>query len=1785
MNAHTRSRPGRALVVLACSLLLCLLILAVGQLTQHAYSQGIDPPTAAEGVAPAATPTPVRQLCSSITPQPTNRPAVPGDHIRMIGDDEILLSYNFYWAPTTLQSLIIDNPVGGNSLTVSTPVTWTAQSALANFDFLTNAAADLNGDHKAELVSAMKNNSSYLEAFSWYVSGTGSAGDEWSTTDSDSMPSHEVDTAAGDIDGKHDNDEVVIAYRDKNADYRVTVLDGDSSGGIATANNTVMASYHDDAGEQGSSQYHAVATGDFDGDGANDDIVVAFRDSAKDLNVSILRYDGTSTLKEIWLWDNTENGRGDVADDCCSNYENIYPIDVAAGDLDGDFMDEVVVAARIGQPYWGEIQLIALDVTSTSPFTVDTSLWMNEDIRTDAYTAATTVSLAVADMDGDSSDEIALAFNRKIGDDWGKRRIDQGLFTYEYVPFNSPSFPTSCSGSTSKNACFKKRSGGFGTSDYDCGTCGFHEQRVQVAAGDIDRDNRAELAWVRFKRDTDDIELRVYDAESGLTQKSSWVTNLGTNRPAEFWISMGDRDGDSVWGDYVADSCWLLKEAHLQSVLFAPPHWPEGHPANNSGTAGSSLDSESLNAEGTTQEASVAIGGSVSSEKEIKGFTMSFARGWEKEAFSSQTKSTSTSYASKWSTCPKNAPDCSADPSYGGVAYTLVTSACYTYHDPTGTTGNVDVCLPWLKSDDAHSLNWWYTFGPAWYPETFTPVGINLAQGRMATQSSLDPGFPADPKLGVDGNPDGVYNNGSVAHTGAGFVLQGIVYPSYWQVDLGGEQWIGAVQLWNRTDSGYTGHLKDFYVFVSKTEFTTSDVNSLRKNTSVWKKYVSGEAGRATIVPVDTRGRYVRVQLFGPDASPGDAYGAGGAGISATMTTWLDLAELQVYGMPGAVDQWSNGTGPVTNADNTKFTIQWPYNGTQLSQTVTGKLLGKEPDTGSYRAVTPGSLARDMSLGFGEEGEVESGTSTSNSLTLGLAYRRARELTKTTSEKTSQIVSWSSSIGFWGTVPGLPTTLCPNPNDCNKSYNYEVAQYAWQQQYTSNQSFRQQFLVQGWWVPLMGSMVGAPPPAPGGAGPDVKPAAPLITSPTHPDPDVWVNSSTATANWSQPPGDPATVAGYNWELNQVPDTMPWEINYGLTTTKTRYNLADGVWYMHVRAVSSHGQWSDTAHRAIRVDTNAPRVALAIDPPEASGEDGWFITPATVTVTAGDGAGSGVANLEYSTDGTTWQPYTAPLVFGGDTAGTTVYARATDGAGLISEPVTTTLKIDRTAPDSHVTGGAGAGAYVAEVVTNALGNEELVLAGAVKDDASGISTMNIAYDGLDSFTVDVGAAQALPGLPGITANWSYRASHQIGAGYHIFTGSAQDGAGNEEAPYEMARVLWYPKDSPDLSGSSLIAAPTAIRPGDTVAFVVIARNAGWQEALVSVVDTLPAGLTPVFETLPADVTYDPAVGTLTWSAQRLWPGQAAEYHFQAQAAAGLPLTKLENKATLHAFWPNTDLLPADQRQKFLDKEQTVAVKAFVTVDPALSADADRLAPWVVLFPSGQQVKDGPEVTLTIPAAEDATRMYLREWTLHPVTGDWIIAQNSGWTPYAAATMWTLAAGQGVHYLAVWVADAAGNVSPLTELNLVPVNRMDAKQSLAAGERVQYRGSARQGEFVELVLTTLSGDPDMYAWTPRSADRPDVYTDAAAEPGQMEGIGYTEVQESSRFLIEVGAASPSEYTFDLQGLPEGIVRAAGAAAEKVRPDHPLTVSSPLSAGQAGTVAPLWHKTYLPVMLRNN
>lgn len=1763
MNAQSHSIVRRTLVFVVLPLLvLCLVYLALNQLQQPAYSLGLTSPLEEERFDVSATATPPRTPCPS-APSPTPQP--PGEKVEIVDEDEIGFVYR-YQDSGYLRHKTVD--LTGQALAEVAFKRYDSLDALTSVGWIAFTAADVNGTGTKELVSAFQDKNKRLGVitngaanYEWYHDDAAWKGDnvDW------------IDITAGNLDRAGEDDEVVVAFADNNNDIRLATLDGDSAGNISNTTSHPAGYYSDSASGRGDVDAVAVDAGDINGDGFDDEIVTVFQDSNNDLQALILRRDATATNSMRLLWSKawTDNSRGDVASDASGAWRNKRPIDVTLGDLDGDMREEAVLAFRVGNSKDGGLQLLILKFKSQSTdhktLDMDYSVWMSYSLPDKYHQAGTSVSVSAADLDGDGLDEIAFGFNTTYEDLCSSQggsyvcniRWQQHLVTYDYVPFAAPEHTSWC-GASSITACLHRRSGAWeGAVDYvSMGDDTDGQNLVLVATGDMDKDGYAEIVLAHGVDATGFADLVAFNADGSLAIIATFGgASAAGNISNDFWLTMGDTNGDSQYATYT-DVCYRKTEAQIVSAIYAPPHWPEGHVANNSHHTGASFGIEALKEEGNSSEASTKIGSSVTVGPSLEDIGASFTYGWEYEASTENTQTKSTSDGVEYSTCP--AFPCEDEPNYSGIQFVETIYNCFVYYE--AQTGNMDVCLPAHSTELRYPQPWWYTTGYDTYHDSWIPVGHNLAQGRYAVQSTVDSGWPAEPSRAVDGNVNGVYTGGSVAHTGSGGAPPAT---SWWQVDLGGAQWLGAVQVWNRTDAGYTNRLKDFYVFVSEEPFTSNDVNVLKVDPNVWNHLVTGEAGRPTVVPVDHHGRYVRVQL--------------------TAAGYLDMAELQVYGMPAAVDQWPKAQP--TSLSSSQFQLTWPdphATGGQVVQTVPGQLLAYEPGP-NYSGVRAETLSFKSSLGFGEAGETISSGTTSYETTLGMEIKWfGAEVTTGTSEKTSHILSWGNEVGFYGEVPGLPTGT-------SSAYNYEVAQYAWLQRATSIGGTNHAFMVGGYWVPLIGPFAGANAAQAVEATRStlvITPAVPLISSPTHPDPSTWVSSNTASFNWTQPPGDPATIAGYHWYLNQIADTIPYESNFGPTTTETYEQLADGVWHLHVRAVSSGGQWSDTAHRAIRVDANPPQVQLAVDPSSSSGDNGWYVTPVTVTVSASDGDGSGVGNLEFSTDGASWQPYSTPLAFSADTTGTTVYARATDAAGHVSEPVSTTLKIDQTPPNSHVTGGQGPGAWVAGVFTNTLGNQTLALAGAMTDDGSGWAGMSLEYDGLDwTGATAAGSWYPFPSQPEIEVNWYFTATHEIGAGNHILLGRAQDEAGNQEEPYEIARVLWYPLASPDIAGSSLTASPATIRPGDVVTFTVVARNAGWQEAHVSVVDTLPTGLTPVIETLAPDVGYNPAMGSLTWPARLLWPGQWVRHTFQARAATGLPATTLKNQAILHAFWPNTNLLPPAQKQEFLDHEQTVTVTASVAVNPTLPAGVDVTAPWATLVHPSRQVLGIPQVALSLLAAPDARWMFLREWTPDPTGGDWTVAQSSGWIDYTETYTWTLSAGQGVRYLGVWIADGSGNVSTLDEHALVFVNRVDDNQVLADGQRIQYRGDIEQGTWITGLLTTVAGDPDLYAWRPRNGFWPDRYTDATVPPGGVEDLGYQLVQQSGRYLLEVQAVGDSEYRLELAGQAPGMAEESRALAVKPRPQHPLVVSDPLSAGQLGPIAGPLLKIYLPVINRTN
>lgn len=130
-----------------------------------------------------------------------------------------------------------------------------------------------------------------------------------------------------------------------------------------------------------------------------------------------------------------------------------------------------------------------------------------------------------------------------------------------------------------------------------------------------------------------------------------------------------------------------------------------------------------------------------------------------------------------------------------------------------------------------------------------------------------------------------------------------------------------------------------------------------------------------------------------------------------------------------------------------------------------------------------------------------------------------------------------------------------------------------------------------------------------------------ITSTTHPLSTEWYAESDIQASWTA--SDTSGIAGYSVVLDQASDTIPAEAMTQAGNTFSATGAADGVWYLHVRAVDNQGDWSNTRHRAFRVDT-APPVTT-------SNAVASYVGQATITLTPID-TGSGVAQTDWSIDG-------------------------------------------------------------------------------------------------------------------------------------------------------------------------------------------------------------------------------------------------------------------------------------------------------------------------------------------------------------------------------------------------------------------------------------------------------------------------------------------------------------------------------------------------------------------------
>ena len=155
-----------------------------------------------------------------------------------------------------------------------------------------------------------------------------------------------------------------------------------------------------------------------------------------------------------------------------------------------------------------------------------------------------------------------------------------------------------------------------------------------------------------------------------------------------------------------------------------------------------------------------------------------------------------------------------------------------------------------------------------------------------------------------------------------------------------------------------------------------------------------------------------------------------------------------------------------------------------------------------------------------------------------------------------------------------------------------------------------------------------------------------------------------------------------------------------------------------------------------------------------------------------------------------------------------------------------------------------------------------------------------------------------------------------------------------------------------------------------------------------------------------------------------------------------------------------------------------------------------------------------------------------------------------------------------------------MSALDSRGLAFTNVLGSRQSLADGQRIQYRFPMGAGNLAVFNAVTHEGNADLYVWQPGSGFRPQY---AASGTGFVDAVGFLAHREGL-YLVEVKAEGDSTYQLLLAGKP-GLSAASSSQSTANTPEHPLTVSDPLSAGVAtAPVPPTFPKLYLPIVIKN-
>ena len=222
--------------------------------------------------------------------------------------------------------------------------------------------------------------------------------------------------------------------------------------------------------------------------------------------------------------------------------------------------------------------------------------------------------------------------------------------------------------------------------------------------------------------------------------------------------------------------------------------------------------------------------------------------------------------------------------------------------------------------------------------------------------------------------------------------------------------------------------------------------------------------------------------------------------------------------------------------------------------------------------------------------------------------------------------------------------------------------------------------------------------------------------------------------------------------------------------------------------------------------------------------------------------------------------------------------------------------------------------------------------------------------------------------------------------------------------------------------------------------------------------------------------------------------------------------------------------------------------------------------------------------------------------------WIPVQDSAWVPYLQAQQnypWQLSPVGGNHFIQAWARDNAGNISTFPYQAGIdytpPVEQVNRNQTRF------YRRTLDAGGALQVIVTPLSGDPDLYVWPPDwqngrppwvsnlSGSGVDAVTIVNAPLGgvyQIEVYGYT----TSQYQIRINAGAVARTNGVTGGQDESkatpVAPLIDPASEPPRnlpqasptptPTPTATATGAPTATPTATVMP-GHRVFLPVTER--